>query len=98
MANDAKFAPGMPVWVIERDEDGSADEVGGYVFLAHVEGVVILSSYVTDYDFPGILAYHVQCTSEDFDTHLCVFPEEDCYVSKDDCVADFRLEQEGDHE
>lgn len=22
MANDAKFTPGMPVWVIERDEDG----------------------------------------------------------------------------
>lgn len=98
MADDAKFSPGMAVWVIERDVDGTAIEVNGYVFLAHVEGVVILSSYVMGYDFLGILAYHVQCTAEDYETHLCVFPDEDCYVSKDDCVADFKLEQEGDHE
>ena len=96
MGNNAKFTPGMNVWVIERDEDGNACEIGGYVFLAHVEGVSILSPYVNDYDFDGILAYHVQCTAEDYDTHLCVFPDEDCYVSKGDCEADFNLEQEAD--
>lgn len=94
MANDSKFIPGMPVWVIERDEDGVACEVCGYVFLAHVDGVVILSSYIGDYDLEGMLEYHIQCTAEDYDTRLCVFPAEDCYVSKDDCMADFELEQE----
>lgn len=31
MANDAKLTPGMPVWVIERDEDGNACEASGYI-------------------------------------------------------------------
>lgn len=94
MANDTKFTPGMPVWVIQRDEDGIACEISCCVFLAHVEGVVILSPYVNDYDFDGILAYHVQCTAENYDTDLFVFPDEDCYVSKEDCEADFKREQE----
>lgn len=95
MENDTKFSPGMPVWVIERDEDGNAAETSGYIFLAHVEGFVILSPYVEDYDFDGILAYHVQCTAEDYATPLSVFPDEDCYVSKEGCEADFKKEQEG---
>lgn len=94
MANDAKFTPGMPVWVIERDEYGNAAEISGYIFLAHVEGVVILSPYIENYDLDGILAYHVQCTAEEYDTHLSVFPDEDCYASKDDCEAAFETEQE----
>lgn len=92
MANDSKFTPRMHVYVIMRDEDGNATEIGGYVFLAHVEGVVILTSYINDYDFDGILAYHVQCTAEDYETNLCVFPDEDCYCSYDDCKADFEKE------
>ena len=95
MANDAKFTPGMPVWFIERDEDGIACEISCGVFIAHVEGVVILSPYVNDYDLDGILAYHVQCTAENYDTDLFVFQDEDCYVSKEDCEADFKREQEG---
>lgn len=95
MGNDAKFTPGMPVWVIQRDEDSIAVEVGGYVFLAHVEGVVIVSPYINDYDFYGTLAYHVQCTAEDYETCLCVFPDEDCYATRDDCEADFKQEQDG---
>lgn len=80
MANDANFTPGMPVWVIERDEDGN----------------VIASSRVNGYDFDDILAYHVQRTAEDYDTQLCVFPDEDYYVSKKDCEADFVAEQEAE--
>lgn len=94
MANDTKFTPGMPVWVIERDEDGNACEISGYIFLAHVECVVIVTSHINDYDFDGILAYHVQCTAEDYGTSLCVFPDEDCYASKADCEADFNEETE----
>lgn len=97
MANDTKFTPGMPVWVIERDEDGNAVEIGGYVFLAHVEGNVIVSSYVNDYNFYDILAYHVQCTVEEYDTHLCVFPDEDCYANRDDCKEDLKKEQEANN-
>lgn len=95
MVNDAKFTPGMPVWVIERDEDGNADAISGYIFLAQVEGVVILSAHIEDYDLGGILEYHIQCTVEDYDTNLSVFPDEDCYVRKEDCEADFKMEQDG---
>ena len=94
MANDSRFTPGMPVWVIERDEAGNADGISGYVFIAHVEGVVILSSYIEDYDLDGILAYHVQCTAEEYDTDLCVFPDEDCFINKDACKASFNAELE----
>lgn len=94
MANDSRFTPGMPVWVIERDADGAAQGVSGYIFIAHVECVVILSSYVNDFDFYDILAYHVQCTVEEYDTDLCVFPDEDCFISKDACNAAFNAELE----
>lgn len=96
MANDSKFTPGMNVWVIERDEDGNACDINCCVFLAHVQGVVILSPYVNDYDFDGILAYHVQCTEENYDTNLFVLPDEDCFVNKEDCAAALKLEQEGE--
>ena len=95
MANDTKFTPGMPVWVIDRDEDGNACGFSGYVFLAHVGGAVILSSYINDYNFDGIIAYHIERTAEDYETDLCVFPDEDCYARKDECKAAFEMEQEG---
>lgn len=95
MANDAKFTPGMPVWVIERDEYGIACGFSGYVFLAHIREAVILSSYIEDYDLDGILGYHMERTAEDYETNLCVFPDEDCYASKDDCKAAFEMEQDG---
>lgn len=95
MFKDKNFVPGMPVWVIQRDEDGVADEVAGYVFLAHVNNVVILSHYVNDYDFDNILEYHVQCTAEEYDTDLCVFPYNDCYSNREDCKTDFMAEVNG---
>ena len=94
MFDNTKFIPGLPVWVIERDEDGYASDVTGYVFLAQCEEVVILSSYINDCDFEDILAYHVQCTAEDYDTHLCVFPADDCYSSQEECEVAFEAEKE----
>lgn len=35
-ASEKHFEPGQEVWIVERDEDGEAHEVGGYVFLAEV--------------------------------------------------------------
>lgn len=91
----SRFKAGDLVWVIERDEDGCATDVSGYLFLAQCEEVVVLSSYVNDYDFEGILEYHIQCTAEDYDTHLCVFPAEDCYPSREECEAAFIAVGEG---
>ena len=49
LASEKHFEPGQEVWIVERDEDGEAYEVGGYVFLAEVAGYAILSPYVNDH-------------------------------------------------
>ena len=55
MANDTKFTPGMPVWVIDRDEDGNACGFSGYVFLAHVGGLLFCHRTSTIIILMGLL-------------------------------------------
>ena len=95
MANNEKFTPGETVWVIERDEDGTAVEVVGYVFLALVAGAVIATSKIENYSLCGIMDYHIGQTAIDEETSLCVFPENDCYTIKADARAAYAEEVEG---
>lgn len=90
----AEITPGATVWVIARDEDGNALEVEGYVFLARVEGAVILTPKVNDYDLAGIMAYYVEQYAEFEEASLAVFPAADCYAKKTDAVAAFVTETE----
>lgn len=60
---ETKLDAGSEVWVVERDEDGIACEVSGYMFLAEVHDFVIASSYINGMEhIEGILAYHAQET------------------------------------
>ena len=60
MANEAlkdqekRFEPGQPVWGIERDEAGNARDTSVYLFMAQCGDVVILTSYINDYDWEDI--------------------------------------------
>lgn len=89
----AKFTPGAEVWVVERDEDGTACEVSGFLFLAKVEHAVIVTPRV--YGCEGvteILDYHIGQTAQDYDTDLSVYPAGDCYTSREDAKVALETE------
>ena len=89
----AKFTPGEEVWVVERDEDGIACEVSGYVFLAEVAGAVILTPYINDLeDLEDLLGYHIGETRDNYDTDLAVFPAADCYTDQETAEAELKAE------
>ena len=62
------------------------------MLVAHVAGHVIVSSYVNNCDFQETIEYHAESTQEGFDTTLEVYPDGDCYMSKEDCIAAFERE------
>ena len=91
-----KFAPGSDVWIVERDEDGEATEVSGYVFVASVSGVAIVSPSIngcSDLDF--ILDDFVKETARSFSGDFSGYPISDCYASHEDAEAALRREQDG---
>ena len=85
---EEKLNVGAEVWVVERDEDGIACEVSGYMFLTEVADFVIASGYINGMTrIEGILAYHAQETAENYDTDLVVFPAVDCWPTKEAAYA-----------
>lgn len=81
-ASEKHFEPGQEVWIVERDEDGEAVDVSGYVFLAEVVGYAILSPYVNEHgDLEYLLDYHRRETALDFDADLPVVLLSDCFAS-----------------
>lgn len=90
-----KFAPGSEVWIVERDEDGEATEVSGFVFVVSVSGVAIVSSSInncSDLDF--ILGDFVEETASSFSGDFSGYPISDCYKSHEEAEAALRREQE----
>lgn len=86
-------APGAEVWVVERDEDGCAVDVSGYMFLAKAGDAVILTAYINDLDnAQDILAYHMQETAKNYDTDLVVFHADDCYTTCEEAEAALKQE------
>lgn len=82
-----KITPGETVWVVERDCDGYATEVTGYLFMAEVSQAVIVTSKIYGLrDFAEVLEYHMEKTREDYETDLSVFPSEDCYSDKEAAI------------
>lgn len=91
---ETKIEAGSVVWAVERDEEGIACEVSGYMFIAEVADFVIASGYINGMThIEGILAYHAQETAENYDTDLVVFPAVDCWPTKEAALAAF--EEEG---
>ncbi len=90
-----KFAPGSEVWIVERDEDGEATEVSGFVFVVSVSGVAIVSSSInncSDLDF--ILGDFVEETASSFSGDFSGYPISDCYKSQEEAEAALRREQD----
>lgn len=79
------FATGANVWVVERDEDGCAVDVSGYMFLAKVIDAVIMTAYINNLkSVRETLSYHIQETAEKYNTDLAVFPADDCYTTQEE--------------
>lgn len=77
------FTLGQEVWIVERDEDGEAYDIGGYVFISEVAGYAILTPYVNDHgDLEYLLDYHRRDTCTDFNADLTVVFIDDCYASR----------------
>ena len=90
-----KFAPGSEVWIVERDEDGEAAEVSGFVFVVSVSGIAIVSPSIngcSDLDF--ILSDFVEETASNFSGGFFGYPISDCYKSHEEAEAALRREQE----
>ncbi len=93
---EEKLTAGAEVWAVERDEEGIACEVSGYMFLAEVADFVIASGYVNGMTrIEGILTYHAQETAENYDTDLVVFPAVDCWPTREAAHAAL-AEERGD--
>ena len=96
---EEKLTAGAEVWVVERDEEGIACEVSGYMFLAEVADFVIASGYINGMThIEGILAYYAQETAENYDTDLAVFPAVDCWPTKEAAHAALDDEKGENHE
>lgn len=83
-----KFAPGSEVWIVERDEDGEAAEVSGFVFVVSVSGIAIVSPSIngcSDLDF--ILSDFVEETASNFSGDFSGYPISDCYKSHEEAQA-----------
>lgn len=75
--------PGQLVYIVERDEDGEACDVSGYMFFAQVNQTVIVSAFINEIDdLDETLLYHIEETSRAYNTDLSVFPVSDCFLSK----------------
>lgn len=90
-----KFVPGSNVWVVERDKDGKATDVSGFVFVVSINGVVIVSPSINGCDdLSFILNYFMEETVSDFNGNFSGYPISDCYKSYEDAEAALRREQE----
>ena len=94
------FAPGEEVWVVERDEDGNASEVSGFIFVVSVNGVAIVSPSINDCsDLDFILSDFVEETASDFSGSLSGYPVSDCYKSRAEAEKVLKArEQDGNTE
>ncbi len=92
----SRFRPGDEIWAIERDEDGTAYDFSGHMFLAQALGYVIVSAYINDYKLLcETLDYHACETVENYETNLAVLPVCDVYGTRQE--AEEALRKEADH-
>lgn len=90
-----KFAPGSEVWVVERDEDGEATEVSGFVFVVSVSSVAIVSPSINDCsDLAFILDDFVNETASCFNGDFSGYPISDCYKLYEEAENALRREQD----
>lgn len=92
-----RFIPGMPVYVVERDENGNACDISGYMFLARSSDYAILTAWINDLETAEeTLEYHAQETAANYDTDLAVFPLCDCYTENEEAQLALNEERDDD--
>ena len=85
---------GDEIWVIDR-EDGEAVDISCVQFLAKSKGCIIATSWINDYNLDETLEFHINETQNNFDTDLKVYPDEDCFLTKEEAEKVLK-ECEGD--
>ena len=74
---------GDEIWVIDR-EYGEAVDISCIQFLAKSKGCIIGTAWINDYDLDETLEFHINETQNNVDTDLKVYPDEDCFLSKEE--------------
>ena len=74
---------GDTIWVIDR-EDGEAVDISGVIFLAKSKGCIIATTQINDYDLNEIIGFHINETQDNFDTHLMVYSDDDCFLTREE--------------
>lgn len=87
------YKAGDEIWVVER-ENGEAVDISGYMFLANSKGCIIATYWIDDYDLDETLKYHINETQDNRDTKLVIYPENDCFATKE--AAEKALRGEGE--
>lgn len=85
---------GEEIWIIDR-EDGEAVDISCIQFLAKSKGCIIGTAWINDLDIDETIEYHIKETQENFDCELKVYPDEDCFTTKEDAIQAFEKEREG---
>lgn len=90
---DCSVIPGDDLWVVERDEEGIAVEVTGYMFIAMSDRYVIATPFINGMcEISETMEYHAQKTAEEYDTDLAVFPNKDCFATKEEAENQYNSE------
>lgn len=94
---EKKFTPGADAWVIERNEDGEAFDVTGFVFLAEVRDMAIVSPTVGgSNDLDDIMGALADCTAREEILFVLVYPMSDLYKTREEADAAFAALDEGE--
>ena len=90
------YKVGDEVWVINREPGEDAD-ISCIMFLAKSKGCIIGTSWINDYDLDGTLLYHIHETQENYNTELMVYPDEDCFSTKEEAEQALKGGIENEH-
>lgn len=83
-----KAVPGSQVWIMERDECGDPYDISGYMFFASIGNAVIVSPFLSGIkDLEETLDYYIEITAEEYSSDLAAFPNEDCYLTREEAEA-----------
>ena len=86
-----KAVPGSKVWIMERDEFGDPYDISRCMFFASIGNAVIVSPYLSGIkDLEETLEYYIEITAEEYSSDLAVFPNEDCYLTREEAEAALR--------
>ena len=95
MKSERKFTPGQTVYVVERDECGYPGDVSGFMLLAQVDYVVIVTPFINDMEgLEETLEYLIAETADSYDCDLSVFPSEDCFATYEEADEQRKSEED----